>query len=228
MFGLNKTAALDAHAKELKTIQEAVSRETSKLTDLKSNLAAAERDYTSALGNEAVTGEVGGAQKAQVRVAARRAEVEEQQKRLSALRGRLWDAGKTAAVAVLEAPAETLADEARAAAEAFADEWKRAADSWVAALSRRKQIERLTEKPLTLPVPEPDASVDVSDLLPINASLDNLRRSLSRAAGVECASPQGDEAALHGNFEHNLRALEAADRSRRSQARLASAQAEGR
>jgi hypothetical protein len=154
IFKKNEAAALDALTTELGKIQEAVSRETSKLTDFKASLADAERDYTGALGNEAVTGEIGGAQKAEERAARCRGEVEEQAKRLSAVRCRLWEAGKTAAVAILQAPTETLADEARAAAAAFADEWQRAAKSWVAALSRRKQIERLTEKPLRLPVPE--------------------------------------------------------------------------
>lgn len=218
LFKTNETETLDRLTGELSHAVEVTRAEIASLAATEASLDGAEREFNSALADGAIRGDNSGVAVAREKVATRRAEVEEQHKRLTAVRTQLWRLGTSSAKEAGAMNTEPLDREATEAVKAFALEWERAATSFALTMARRQALEGLLVRKLDLQPPTPAGTSDVTALAPLHARLDDFRLSLGHVTQFSPESLDGDlegeEVVLHRNFLLAWRERQSAEHAR--------------
>jgi len=211
----NEIKKLDQITAELEAVRDATRRETARQVAATAALADAEATYAGTLAADALKADGAGVKAARERVAVRRAEVEEQGERLTAVRTHLWRLATNSAKEAGAMGVEPLDQEAEEALKKFALEWERATTAFGLVMGRRKAIETVLVHPIRLQEPTPAGTSDVTALLPIHAKFTAFRDSLDAVSAVPGPSAmEGEEPDLFRAFASAYRTHQSAERAR--------------
>ncbi len=224
----NETKMLGRITEELVHTAAVTRREIENLKAAEKLLADAGHELDSALADAALRADDSGLTTAREKVATRRAELEEQRRRLKAVRVQLWVAGARCAKEGGTLNTESLDAEADEAVRKFGDEWERATAAFALVRARRQALEGLLAYKLCLPdqASSPAASSSVADIMPTHAALDDFRGALGRVmqfspemvgGGIEAL--EGEEVTLHRTFLTAFRERELAEQKRNDRLR---------